>query len=168
MSWQCPKIVGLGLKKLTSVESMSLEVEFTMDEVWDALNSCDGNKAPGSDGFNLNFFFKANWEVIKKDVMEFFMDFYRDGSKIKRFNNTFLAFILKAVKPESSKDFRLISFVGAMYKVVVKVLANHIKLVMGLVIEDFQMAFIKNHQILDSFMIAEEVIHRWRKDKVGG
>ena len=30
------------------------------------------------------------------------------------------------------------------------------------------MAFIKSHQILDNFVIAEEVIHRWRKDKEGG
>ncbi|XP_028105543.1 uncharacterized protein LOC114304583 [Camellia sinensis] len=30
-----------------------LEVEFTLEEVWAAVKDCDGNKAPGPDGFNL-------------------------------------------------------------------------------------------------------------------
>ncbi|KAK3220081.1 hypothetical protein Dsin_014051 [Dipteronia sinensis] len=55
-----------------------------------------------------------------------------------------------------------------MYKVLAKVLANRIRRVMESVIGDSQMDFIRNRQILDSFVIAEEVIHEWRKDKDGG
>ncbi|KAK3175723.1 hypothetical protein Dsin_032610 [Dipteronia sinensis] len=65
-------------------------------------------------------------------------------------------------------DFRPISLVGAMYKVLAKVLANRMRNVMQSVIEDYQMAFIKNRQILDSFVIAEEVIHKWKTEKDGG
>ncbi|KAK2640306.1 hypothetical protein Ddye_028101 [Dipteronia dyeriana] len=36
------------------------------------------------------------------------------------------------------------------------------------IIGENQMAFIKNRQILDSFVIAEEVIHKWRKSEDGG
>ncbi|KAK2648312.1 hypothetical protein Ddye_015801 [Dipteronia dyeriana] len=65
-------------------------------------------------------------------------------------------------------DYRPISLVGATYKVVAKVLVNRIKKVMNSIIGETQMAFIKNRQILDSFVIAKEVIHKWRKSEDGG
>lgn len=36
-----------------------LEAEFTGEEVKNIITSCDGNKAPGPDGFNLAFFKKC-------------------------------------------------------------------------------------------------------------
>ncbi|KAI9153519.1 hypothetical protein LWI28_012562 [Acer negundo] len=63
---------------------------------------------------------------------------------------------------------RPISLIGSMYKILAKVLANRLKLVMDSVIREFQMAFVKNRQILDSFVIAEEIIHMWKKDNKGG
>ncbi|KAK3195320.1 hypothetical protein Dsin_026630 [Dipteronia sinensis] len=114
-----------------------------MEEVMEAVKSCDGNKAPGPDGLNLNFI-KVNWDVIKEDVLSFFRKFYKNGSKIKELNNTFLALILKISKPQNMGDYRPISLVGAMYKVLAKVLANRIKKVMESIIEENQMVFIKN------------------------
>ncbi|KAK3219592.1 hypothetical protein Dsin_013562 [Dipteronia sinensis] len=52
---------------IISNERMKLEVEFLEDEVWKALSESDGNKAPGSDGLNLNVI-KANWELIKVHI----------------------------------------------------------------------------------------------------
>ncbi|KAK3219593.1 hypothetical protein Dsin_013563 [Dipteronia sinensis] len=93
-----------------SKERMKLEVEFLKDEVWKALSECDGNKAPGSDGLNLNFI-KANWELIKGDFMNFLHTFYHDGSVIKDFNCTFIALIPKIKILVSLQDFRHISLV---------------------------------------------------------
>lgn len=41
-----------------------LEAEFSEDEVWEVIRSCDGNRAPGPDGFTMAFF-KQFWSVIK-------------------------------------------------------------------------------------------------------
>ncbi|KAK2654997.1 hypothetical protein Ddye_008049 [Dipteronia dyeriana] len=65
-------------------------------------------------------------------------------------------------------DFCPISLVGSMYKVVAKVLANRIKKVMTSIVGENQMAIIKDRQILDSFVIAEEIIDKWRKGGEGG
>ncbi|KAK2639890.1 hypothetical protein Ddye_027685 [Dipteronia dyeriana] len=35
------------------------------------------------------------------------------------------------------------------------------------VIDDIQMVFVDNRQILDSFLVAEEIVHKWRRDKEG-
>ncbi|KAK2643784.1 hypothetical protein Ddye_018979 [Dipteronia dyeriana] len=57
-----------------------------------------------------------------------------------------------------------ISLVGSLYKVLAKVLANRFKTVLNSVISSSKMAFIKGHQIVDNFVITEEVIHSWKKD----
>ncbi|KAK2648406.1 hypothetical protein Ddye_015895 [Dipteronia dyeriana] len=64
--------------------------------------------------------------------------------------------------------YRPISLVGSMYKILAKVLASRIKKVMESVVGDSQLAFVKNRQIVDSFMIAKEVIQKWKSKKEGG
>ncbi|KAK3227435.1 hypothetical protein Dsin_007297 [Dipteronia sinensis] len=160
-------LTNVSCKKLMRSEMDMLEAEFTTEEVWDVLDKCDGNKAPGPDGLNLNFF-KAHWEVIREDFMRFIKEFHKDGTLVKDLNNTFLTLILKTLNPVSMGDFMPISLIGAMYKIFAKVLANLIKKVMHSIIGEFQMAFVKGRQIIDSFVIAEEIINMWKKDQVEG
>ncbi|KAK2656863.1 hypothetical protein Ddye_009915 [Dipteronia dyeriana] len=53
-------------------------------------------------------------------------------------------------------------------KVLANVLANRVRWVMNLVIRESQMAFINGCQIIDSFIIAEEIIQEWKGEKEGG
>ncbi|KAK2660472.1 hypothetical protein Ddye_007005 [Dipteronia dyeriana] len=87
---------------------------------------------------------------------------------VKDMNHTFVALISKVIKPESLRDYRQISLVGSMYKILMKVLANRLKKIMNLVMDPTQMVFVKDRQIIDNFVIAEWVIHSWKKDKEGG
>ncbi|KAK3206879.1 hypothetical protein Dsin_020925 [Dipteronia sinensis] len=113
VDWVKPKIEGMDLKKLTMVDSKSLEDMFSREEVWEALSSYDGNKAPGSDEMNLNFI-KSNWKVIQEDFMRFMLEFRRDGSIVKDINHTFIALIPKCSRPKTIKDYRPISLVGSI------------------------------------------------------
>ncbi|KAK2654193.1 hypothetical protein Ddye_014049 [Dipteronia dyeriana] len=115
VGWKCPTITGLPLKKLLCLENAFWEDKFSKDEVLEALHSCDGNKAPGPDGFNIKFI-KDNWEVIEGDFMKFMDEFYRDGSIVKELNKTFIAVIPKCIKPESMKDYRPIRLIEDMVR----------------------------------------------------
>jgi len=60
-------------------------------------------------------------------------------------------------------DFRAISQVENMYKILSKVLANRLRSTMGLVILDSQSDFIKGRQILNGILVANEVVDEARK-----
>ncbi|KAK3183580.1 hypothetical protein Dsin_030866 [Dipteronia sinensis] len=159
--------VNLVQKVLSVCDSAKLEEPFTWEKVLVAVEGCDENKAPGPDGMNLNFL-KVNWEEFQEDFMRFLSEFYVEGSIVKDINKTFIVLIPKCGNPESMKDFRPISLVGSLYKVLSKVLAYRLRRVMDSIISETHMAFVKNWQIIDNFVIAEEVIHSWRKERDGG
>ncbi|KAK2651321.1 hypothetical protein Ddye_018810 [Dipteronia dyeriana] len=100
--------------------------------------------------------------------MNFIYEFHMNASVIKDLNRVFIALIPKVQFPDSIKDFRPNSLVSSMYKVLAKVLASRLRKITNSIIGETQMAFISHRQIFDSFVIAEETVHKWRKDKEGG
>ncbi|KAK3199202.1 hypothetical protein Dsin_022617 [Dipteronia sinensis] len=100
------------VNQISEKEKIDLEAGFSVEEVWKALCECDGNKAPGPDGLNLNFI-KKNWDCIKDDFLNALHAFHVDGSVIKDLNCTFIALILKLKCPGDIKDYRPISLVGS-------------------------------------------------------
>ncbi|RVW60908.1 Endonuclease MutS2 [Vitis vinifera] len=97
-----------------------------------------------------------------------FKDFYDHSSFLKSLNNTFLVLIPKKSGAEDLRDFRPISLLGGLYKLLSKVLANRLKKVVGKVVSTSQNAFVKGRQILDASLIANEVIDTWQKQKEKG
>jgi hypothetical protein len=76
----------------------------------------------------------------------------------KGINSTFIALIPKVESPQCLSDFRPISLVNCLYKILSKVLANRLRNVIGSVISTSQSAFVPGCQILDGLLIANELV----------
>nr|GFB40337.1 RNA-directed DNA polymerase, eukaryota, reverse transcriptase zinc-binding domain protein [Tanacetum cinerariifolium] len=71
-------------------------------------------------------------------------------------NSSFITLIPKVSNANMVKDFRPISLIGSVYKIVAKILANRLVLVLGDLVSDTQSAFLKERQILDGPFILNE------------
>ena len=91
--------------------------------------------------------------------MGFFKEFHDHGRFVKSLNATFLVLTPKKGGAEDLMDFRPISLVGGLYKWLAKVLANRLKLVVGKVVFKAQKAFVEGRQIVDTVLVANEVIN---------
>jgi hypothetical protein len=102
---------------------------------------------------------------MKGDVMRFISEFHRNGKLTKGLNSTFIALIPKVDSPQRLNDFRPISLVGSLYKILAKLLTNRLRMVIGSVISETQTAFVKDRQILECVLIANEVVDEARRLK---
>ena len=94
--------------------------------------------------------------------------FHATGSIPKGCNASFIALIPKIKDPSKLEQYRPISLVGVLYKIIPKVLANRMKKVMPAIIDDNQSAFLKGRGILDSVLTANEVLEELRKKRRSG
>ena len=155
-------IGGLNLNQISQQEADILELPFMEEEVHSTLMDINGDKAPGPNGFT-GAFWQFCWEFVKEEVLEMFKEFHEQNVFLKSLNTTFLVLIPKKGGAEELGDFRPISLLGGLYKLLAKVLANRIKNVIGRVVSSDQNAFVMGRQILDASLIANEVIDSWKK-----
>ena len=160
-------INGLNFKGLGEGVASSLEVMLSEEEIFTALSSCCGDKAPGPDDFTMTFWLFC-WDVVKPEILGHFREFYLNGTFQRSLISTFLLLIPKKEGAEDLRDFRPISLVGSVYKLLAKVLPNRLKSVMGEVISDSQQAFVQGRQILDAVLIANETLDSRLKDNKPG
>ncbi|GJW69692.1 RNA-directed DNA polymerase, eukaryota [Tanacetum coccineum] len=115
------------------------------------------------DAFTFEFF-KKYWDFIGPDFCEAVEYFFVNGSFSKGCNSSFVALIPKVMDAKFVNDFRPISLIGCVYKVITKVLANRLASVIADLVSDTQSAFVAGRQILDGPFILNEILH-WCKRK---
>ncbi|XP_028067083.1 uncharacterized protein LOC114269911 [Camellia sinensis] len=129
---------GVIFNVISEAVCTSLERPFSKEEVFAALHSMSGDKAPGPDGFTISFF-QHCWGVVKTE----------GGA-------------------EDIRDFRPISLLGSVYKLLAKVLENRLRVVLDGVVSDSQNAFVGGRQILDTVLVVNECVDSWlRQGKPG-
>jgi len=131
-----------GLSRLAEVKSKELEKEVTLEEIKEAFLSCDPKKAPCYDGFNLRCL-KHVWPVIGEEFSRCILKFFETGKLPKSVNITWVTLIPKKKDAVDITDFRPISMVGSIYKVIAKILSRRLREVLPELIGPAQTTFVR-------------------------
>ena len=152
-----PRLDGINFQTISQHQNNILGLSFQEEEVRQAIWDYGSERCPGPDGFNFKFI-KKFWHLFKPDILCFLDEFHANGVFPRDCNASFLALIPKVLYPHTLNDYRPISLIGCMYKIVAKLLAKRVKVVMPFIINETQSAFIEGRHLLHSALIANEVI----------
>lgn len=92
--------------------------------------------------------------MVKEELLEVFGEFFNGGVN-KKINVVFVLLISKKDNTLRVKDFRLISSVISLYKIIAKVLSLQLRDVFDSTISLEQVTFVR--EILDTILVAKEV-----------
>ncbi|GJW75401.1 RNA-directed DNA polymerase, eukaryota [Tanacetum coccineum] len=107
------------VNRLSLDQKDALESEVSDDEVRNAVWDCGVDKTPGPDGFTFGFY-RRYWKLIERDVIKAVKWFFLHGSIPNGGNASFITLIPKIPNASMVKDFRPISLIGSIYKIVAK------------------------------------------------
>jgi exonuclease III len=137
----------------------------TEEEVLNAINLLPGDKAPGPDGFT-GIFFKKCWGIIKHDVMRVILQFSNlQTANFHWLNTANIAMLPKKEGADDISDFRPISLIHAIAKIIAKVLALRLGPLMDELVSNAQSSFIKKRSIHDNFLYVKNLAKRLHKSK---
>ncbi|KAK2401933.1 hypothetical protein QL285_051492 [Trifolium repens] len=161
-NWNRPILEGVLFLVLTDDTVDMLEDIFTGEEIFEVVQSCDGSKSPGPDEFTFAFI-KEFWWLMRNDMKILFDQFHGNECIPKCLTSYFLTLIPKIKLPQCLGDFRPISLLGCVYKLIAKVLTARLAKVMDPLIAKTQKAFLKNHQLVEGVVVVNEVIDYAKK-----
>jgi len=154
-------------KTFTNDDNDMLCSNISKSEILDVVSQCDSSKCPGPDGYNF-FFIKNNWDIVGEDNVGAIMSFQSTGFIPTGCNASFITLVPKKNNPSNLNEFRPISLVGCVYKIISKILANRIKKVLPSVIDLNQATFLGVRGILDSILVVNKTVDYLKKEKKSG
>ena len=139
---------------------------FSKKEAVEVIWAMEPDKALGLDGFSIHFY-RLCWNIIKYDLLRMISAFLKKSKVGGNTNSTFLALIPKEFNPASFNRFWPISLCNDSYKILVKLLANRLKPLLGALISPIHGGFVKGRHLLDNVIQVQEALHSsfQRKEK---
>jgi hypothetical protein len=147
---QVPKVVTASMNE-------TLTAPVTLPELHTAMKLLPTGKAPGLDGFQVDFFL-ALWETVGPDILEVYQEAFESGTLHRDLNTGTLCLIPKGGDKTNLRNWRPITLLGSIYKCIAKLLASRIQPMLTQLVRANQTCFMKGRSIIDNVFLAIELM----------
>ena len=127
---------------VTEEQNINLNKPIAKEEIDQVVQEMPNGKAPGPDGFTVEFF-KACWEVVKHEIYGVVEDSRRSASIFKSLNATMITLIPKESEARTPNRYGPISLCSVVYKIISKVIANRLKPLLPTMISKERTGFVE-------------------------
>ncbi len=164
-----PEILNSGLVRdsiISEATATRLESPLSMEEL--DKSAAQGNKsASGMDGLS-NCFIKKFWHILRKPLHQYTVHCVRTGNLSKSFKTASIKLIPKKGDCTQLKNWRPISLLSCLYKVISRALNNRLKTVSSTIFSRSQKGFTKDRYIQEVLINVIEMIAHCKEYNIPG
>lgn len=126
--------------------------------------SLNPSKAPGPDGLS-SAFYKATWSLLGLECVTAIQDFFNSGFLPKTANSTILSLVPKFPGATRISEYRPISCLNTIYKVISRLLVRRLKPILQELILPNQTAFVEGRLLVENTVLASELVNGYHKNR---
>jgi hypothetical protein len=127
---------------LTDDENAILDRPLLIDELDESVNKCNIRSAPGIDGLS-NVFIKKYWMYFRVPLFKYAIYCFESGSLTQNFRSASIKLIPKKGDVALLKNWRPISLLSNLYKIISRAINNRLNLVVNRICSRAQKGFNK-------------------------
>jgi hypothetical protein len=151
--------------QVSQEENEFLTTPFTEKSVKEVIFQMKHNKAPGPDGFPVEFY-QVFWETIKGESMAIFKDFHEGSLPMFSLNFGIITLLPKQQEVTHIRHFCPICVLNVSFKIFTKVAVNRISGIVEKLIRPTQTAFIPGRNIMEGVVMLHETIHEIHRKRM--
>ena len=128
------------------------------EEITRTIFTMPCNKAPGPDGFPVEFFLDA-WYVVKESTISAVKEFFLTCHLLKKFNATAITLIPKDKGADLLSQFRLVACCNTIYKVSTRIISSRLKLFISHAVQGTKLVLLRDVSSVRTFCL----LRNWLK-----
>ncbi|XP_019158195.1 PREDICTED: uncharacterized protein LOC109154910 [Ipomoea nil] len=150
--------------RISREEAESLIKPADSHEVKKAVFGMKRMGSPGPDDIQAAFY-QDYWDEVGNSITMFVNEALATGKVPISFLESFITLIPKKTNPESAADFRPITLLNVIFKIVSKVLVNRMRPIMINLVGPHQNSFLPGRSTMDNIVLTQEVMHSINQKK---
>jgi hypothetical protein len=140
-------------KRVSVDTNEGLVSSLSVEEVAKAIKALSNGKAPGHDGIPMEFFHECEKEIAP-NLQQAFTAMLNEGETSAFINKGIITLIPKSGNHACLNNWRPITLLGSIYKILAKLLAGRLQAILPNIIRPNQTGFVEGRSILDNIFIA--------------
>lgn len=148
----------------TQIQKEKMLLMPSAEEITKLMFSLNPSKAPGPDGLS-SAFYKATLSLLGAECVTSIQGFFNSGFLPKTANSTILSLVPKFPGATRISDYRPISCLSIIYKVISRLLVRRLKPILQDLILPNQTAFVEGRLLVENTVLASELVNGYHKNK---